>query len=163
MSYIKQPPHHHRPSKLSKNPNHEFCKKCGIIFHRGRWQKNDAILKERKRKGELTPVFCPACKKENEELTDGVLTIDRKIFDSDSLEIKNEIRNIEKMEFNRDPLKRIVDLTITRDKVVINTLTKELAVTIGKKIRQSRKGKLEIHYLAHEDFAEVFLMSAKKV
>jgi len=53
MPYIKQPPHHHKPNKDSKEPNHEFCKRCGLILHRGRWQKNEALVKEQKKKWPL--------------------------------------------------------------------------------------------------------------
>lgn len=157
MKYIKQPPHHHKPNKDSKKPNHEVCKRCGIILHRGRWQKNDALVNEHKKLKQLTVVLCPACRKEKEGIVEGVLTIDRAIFDSGTKEIQNEIRNIANQEFNRDPLKRLIGISLTKDKVAVNTLTKELAVTIGKHIKKSRKGKLEIHYSPHEDFAEVFL------
>lgn len=161
MRYIKQPPHHHKPSRDSKEPNHEFCKRCGIIMHRGRWQRNDALVKEHKKINQLTVVFCPACRKEKDGTIDGVLTVDRAIFDADSKEIINEIRNIEKQEFSRDPLKRITGIVKSKEKIIVNTLTKELAVTIGKKLKHSRKGKLEIHYSPHEDFAEVFLKAIK--
>lgn len=157
MRYLKQPPHHHKPKKFSKEPNHEICKRCGIILHRGRWQRNDALVKEHRKLKKLTDAFCPACRKEKEGIVDGVLTIDRAIFDSDAREIQNEIHNIAAREFVRDPLKRIVGISVSKGKVIVNTLTKELAVTIGKKLKHSRKGKLEIHYSPHEDFAEVYL------
>lgn len=157
MQYLKQPPHHHKPIKDSKKPNHEVCKRCGIILHRGRWQKNDALVKEHKKLNQLTLTLCSACRKEKEGVVEGVLTIDRAIFDSSAKEIQSEIRNIANLENNRDPFKRIIGLNLTKDKVVVNTLTKELAVTIGRHLKNSRKGKLEIHYSPHEDFAEVFL------
>ena len=161
MPYIKQPPHHHKPNKDSKEPNHEFCKRCGLILHRGRWQKNEALVKEQKKKRQLTVDLCSACRKEKEGIVEGVLTIDRAIFESGAKEIQNEIKNIAKLEFNRDPLKRITGINLTKDKIIVNTLTMELAVTIGKHLKKSRKGKLEIHYSPHEDFAEAFLTANK--
>src|SRR3972149_1778344 len=138
MPYIKQPPHHHKPNKDSKEPNHEFCKRCGLILHRGRWQKNEALVKEQKKKRQLTVVLCSACRREKEGIVEGVLTIDRAIFESGAKEIQNEIKNIAKLEFNRDPLKRITGMNLTKDKIIVNTLTKELAVTNpyrGKRLR----------------------------
>ncbi|HLC99912.1 MAG TPA: BCAM0308 family protein [Patescibacteria group bacterium] len=157
MPTLKQPPRHHKDSKQAKKPDQQICRICGLIFLHARWMRDGKIERAWRKDKETTYILCPACREIKQGTVAGTLVIDREFYQKNPTEIDREIRNVEKIENQRDPLKRILGIVKSRREVVVHASRKELAVTIGKHLNRSRGGKLELRFSSHEDFVQVFL------
>jgi hypothetical protein len=124
------------PAKL---PEPSVCPECKAVYHKGRWQWLE------------TPAgahheTCPACKRANDNMPAGYVTLEGPYFDIHSEEIMRTVQNHQRHEHLEHPLKRIIDITKQADVTLITTTDIHLARGIAEAVKHAYQGELELHY-----------------
>ena len=124
------------------------CPQCGAVYHEGRWQwsRPDAG-------GESE--LCPACRRTNDKLPAGVVTVRGAFARDHKEEILGLVRHQEEAEKNEHPLNRIIGIEHDADGITVSTTDIHLPRRIGEALKRAFDGSLEIHFDADGYFARV--------
>jgi hypothetical protein len=119
------------------------CGTCGLVFHRGRWQRGEAPVKSH-----VTP--CPACRRIHDKLPAGVLTLAGDFVAAHRAELVHLVRNEAEREGADHPLHRIMALDEAGAPVVVTTTDIHLPRRIGEALKHAYDGELHIEFGADE-------------
>lgn len=131
--------HLHDPYKTTRKlPEPTVCPMCSAVFQNGRWAW-----------AQYHPInahshVCSACHRIQDDYAAGIVLIFG--FAGTIDEIVRLARNIEKLEQGEHPLRRIIKIEETADKVTITTTDVHLPHQIGDALQHAFKGKMETHY-----------------
>lgn len=116
-----------------------ICPDCHAIYHKGRWQWGEGS-------SNANSVQCPACKRMAEQLPAGFITIEGEFSQAHREELLNLIRHFAEREKMEHPLKRIMNIEDTPERLFITTTDIHLARGIGEALQKAFKGELTYHY-----------------
>ncbi|MBS1170905.1 MAG: hypothetical protein H6R01_1823 [Burkholderiaceae bacterium] len=124
---------------LGKLAEPAVCGTCKAVYHKGHWQwlasPPNAYL-----------VQCPACKRVQQKLPAGYVTISGEFARSHEAELLALIHNLETREKQEHPLKRIMNIEHADGAIEITTTDIHLAHGIGEALHHAYKGELESHF-----------------
>ena len=115
------------------------CRQCGAVYHHGRWQwgqKPDNAHED----------LCPACRRINEGLPAGIVTLHGATVQQRKEQIIGLARNEEAAEKGEHPLNRIASIEETEDGLVISTTDIHLPRRIGEALKRAFHGELDMHF-----------------
>jgi NMD protein affecting ribosome stability and mRNA decay len=115
------------------------CRQCGAVYHHGRWQWGQKPAGSHQD-------LCPACRRINDGLPAGIVTLHGLITPQHKDEIIGLARNEEEAEKAEHPLNRIVNIEDTAEGLVISTTDIHLPRRIGEALKRAFHGKLDMHF-----------------
>lgn len=124
------------------------CPACGAVYIRGRWTWKDAGP-------DAAEMLCPADQRIQDNVPAGVLNISGEFFDAHRDEIASLINNQEKLEKERHPLERLMDVSRDGQGLRIETTGIHLARRLGDALKDAYQGKLQIEYLKGQEKVRV--------
>ena len=134
----------------AKLPEPTVCSECGAVYHDGRWQWAATTP------ANVNEELCPACRRIQEKVPAGFLTLSGGFFDNHRDDIMNLVHNNVEDQKAQHPVKRIMDIE-DRDGggVVITFTDTHLPSGVGKAIERAYEGELDIHYTEEADIVRV--------
>ena len=143
--------HNHDPYKSQqKLPEPTLCPMCHAVFSAGRWQWLEGKTQPAK---ETT---CPACRRINEKVPAGILTLSGDFFQQHRDEIVSLLHNKVDAEKAQHPLKRLMEIEDQQDDSTVVTFTDtHLPRDIGQALAHAYQGKLDINYGDNQDLTRV--------
>lgn len=132
-----------------------FCSGCGIVYYHKAWHHAFEDWRHFDEDKPVKFVLCPACRMIQDKKFEGELIISG----INKKELKDEIigalRSGGELAFRRDPLDRVIGIEDKKNQLIIRTTENQLAVRLGKKIRQTFHGQMEIIHSRGEDVTRV--------
>lgn len=122
-----------------KLPEPTVCRQCGAVFHHGRWQWGQ-------RPAGAHEELCPACRRINDRLPAGVVSLHGDLVRQRKDQIIGLARNEEAAENGEHPLNRIASIEETGDGLAISTTDIHLPRRIGEALRRAFHGELDMHF-----------------
>lgn len=123
-----------------KPPEPTVCPQCNAVFLQGRWCWEAAPA-------DANTMMCPACRRINEHMPAGYVTLEGPFFLAHRDEIMRLVHNLEQHEKLGHPLQRIMSQEKQDDDTVLLTTTDiHLARNIGDAVHNAYQGDLEFHY-----------------
>lgn len=126
-------------------PENTECKRCGSVYAAGRWYLKDQAP-EMKSEAPVHQTICPACRKQQDKLPGGVLTLSGTFIARHKDEILNLVRNQSSKAQNVNPLERIIDLESSDDEITVITTNEKLAQRIGRALHRAYDGEIEYQF-----------------
>ena len=105
----------------------------------GRWTWTPPVTRE-------VEVKCPACRRIEDRLPAGYVTLEGPFLSEHRREIMNLVDNVAEAEKGEHPLERIMAIHRDPEVTVITTTGVHLARRLGDRIHRSYYGELAIHY-----------------
>ena len=127
----------------NKPPEPALCPECGLVFHKGRWQRAPRPVKAHEH-------LCPACHRIKDRFPAGYVKLSGDFLGTHRDEIRHLIRNEEQQEAANHPLQRIMDITEEGGVTSVTTTDVHLARRIGEALHHAYQGKLDIKYSQDE-------------
>jgi hypothetical protein len=135
-----QQPERRDPYELDAKPAEPAaCPQCGAIYRDGRWQWGPPTTVARAQ-------LCAACRRINDGLPAGVLTLGGSVLRAKKAEIIQLARHREAAEKAEHPLNRIIAIDEQDDTIVITTTDIHLPRRIGEALKRAHRGHLELSY-----------------
>ena len=134
-----------------KLPEPTACRQCGAVYHRGRWQWGP------KPEGDTHEALCPACRRINEHLPAGIVTVRGSMAAGHLDEIIALARHAEAAEKPEHPMNRIIAIEETEEDLVITTTDIHLPRRIGEAVKDACRAKIDIQFDHEGYFVRVFL------
>jgi NMD protein affecting ribosome stability and mRNA decay len=126
-----------------KLPEPTRCPGCGAVFHEGRWAWADQPERAHEE-------LCPACRRMEEHVPAGFLTLSGAFLREHREEILNLVRNVESREKANHPLKRIMGLEEQEGSLLITFTDPHLARGTGEAVEDAYQGELDYTYSPDE-------------
>ena len=126
------------------------CRQCGAVYHRGRWQWGP------KPEG-AHEALCPACRRINEHLPAGIVTVRASLAARHKDEIIALARHTETAEKPEHPMNRVIAIEQTEEGLVITTTDIHLPRRIGEAVKHAYRANLEVQFEAEAYFVRVYL------
>ena len=133
-----------------KLPEPTACRQCGAVYHHGRWQWSA------KPEG-AHEALCPACRRINEHLPAGIVTVRGSLAAQHRDEILALARHAEAAEKPEHPMNRIAAIEETEEGLVISTTDIHLPRRIGDAIKDACRAKVDVQFDPENYFVRVFL------
>ncbi len=131
-----------------------ICPVCGLVYHKKRWTRDERLMERVADTAKRAK--CPSCRKIEDHYPMGIVILKGDFLKNHKEEIINRIKNTEKREILRNPLDRIMSLKEIKGDMVIETTSENLAIALGKALRRSYKGELEIRFSEDQKMVRVF-------
>ena len=132
-----------------------LCRGCNAVYFYKSWHhklEDYPKLKESKR---LKFTLCPACRMIKDKKFEGEVFLED-IPEKFKKEVINTIKNVGKEALRKDIQDRIISIyEIGRRKIRVLTTENQLAVRIGKKIKDSYPSKIEIQHSKKESTVRI--------
>jgi NMD protein affecting ribosome stability and mRNA decay len=132
----------------SKPPEPALCPQCGVVYHRGRWQRAARPEKAHEH-------LCPACQRIKDGYPAGYVKLSGEFLGTHRDEIRHLFRNEEQREEEDHPLQRIMDIVEKGGVITVTTTDVHLARRIGEALHHAYQGKLDIKYSQDEYLVRV--------
>jgi NMD protein affecting ribosome stability and mRNA decay len=137
---VAHDPYHAR----SKPAEPAVCPQCGLIYHKGRWQRSVRPEKANEH-------LCPACHRMNDRNPAGYITLAGPYMQAHGEEVMRLVRNEETREAQGHPLQRIMGIENKEGVVTVTTTDVHLARRIGDALHAAFQGELAVKY-SPDDF-----------
>jgi len=124
------------------------CGKCGLSYRRGRWVRGRGATQAKR-------VTCPACQRIADRYPAGIVKLSGAYLRAHREEIEHLIRHVEQREQRSHPLKRVMDIRVTRSGLEVTTTDAKLAQGIGVAIRRAHDGELDAKWTGVESVMRV--------
>jgi len=126
-----------------------ICKDCTAVYHNKKWFLDAKLYEQKKKLKDINWVTCPACKKTQENVPNGVVTLKGDFLKEHKQEILNLIHNEDTRSKTYNPLKRIMKINEKKGEIEILTTSAKLAQRIGSILFKAYCG--EVEYKKHEN------------
>ncbi len=133
-----------------KLPEPTVCRQCGAVLHRGRWQWG-------LRPEGAHEALCPACRRIDERLPAGIVTVRGSLAARRRDEIIALARHAEAAEKPEHPMNRIAAIEQTDEGLVITTTDIHLPRRIGEAVKNACHATLDIQFDEERYFVRVYL------
>jgi len=141
---VAHDPYHAR----SKPAEPAVCPQCGLIYHKGRWQRATRPEKANEH-------LCPACHRMNDRNPAGYITLAGPYMEAQGEEVLRLVRNEETREAQGHPLQRIMGIEKMEGKITVTTTDVHLARRIGDALHAAFQGELTVKYSPDEFLVRV--------
>ena len=141
---VAHDPYHAR----SKPAEPAVCPQCGLVYHKGRWQRGVRPEKAHEH-------ICPTCHRVNDQNPAGYITLAGSYMDAHGEEILRLVRNEETREAEGHPLQRIMGIENKEGMVSVTTTDVHLARRIGDALHAALHGELTVKYSPDEFLVRV--------
>ena len=141
---VAHDPYHAR----SKPAEPAYCPQCGLIYHKGRWQR--AARQEK-----ANEHLCPACHRVNDRAPAGYVTLAGPYMDAHEKDLLKLIRNEEARGAQDHPLQRIMGIENKKGLLTVTTTDVHLARRMGDALHAAFDGELVIKYSPDEFLVRV--------
>ena len=131
-----------------------MCRECEVVYYYKSWHHRLEDYKELSEDKRIKFVLCPACQMIKDKKYEGHVILKNPAQDKKK-EILRLVKNIGERAFQRDPLDRIISIKNKSKDIEILTTENQLAISIGKQIKNAFKGSLEIQWSHEESTARV--------
>ncbi len=132
----------------AKLPSPSACPACGAVYVDGRW-----------RWGPPPPLAhrtaCPACRRTEDGVPAGLLTLRGSFVAEHMGEIQGLIRNVEQREQATHPLKRVMSIREEEGALLVPTTDARLALALGKALEHAYEGTLQAPFTEPENVLRV--------
>jgi NMD protein affecting ribosome stability and mRNA decay len=116
------------------------CPECGVVFADGRWQwQAEAPV-------EANTELCPACRRIQDRVPAGYLTLQGDFLAQHRDEILNLVHNKVDSQRTEHPMKRLMNIEEQEDGLLITFTDVHLPRGVGEAITRAYEGDLDIHY-----------------
>lgn len=115
-----------------------YCS-CGAVFRDKRWHHEDGGH-DRLEGHELT---CPACRRIADRNPAGIVSLSGDFLVAHESEIHNLIDNTAQSAVMKNPLGRVIDMSMEKDGVTVTTTDVKLAQKIGREVFKAHGGQLQ--------------------
>jgi hypothetical protein len=119
------------------------CPKCGAVYARGRWRSGGAPPRSH-------TALCPACRRTQEKLPAGVLTLEGPFVAEHKDALIRIARNEASHESAEHPMHRIMSIDERNGRIEISTTDIHLPQRIGEALERAHRGDLAIRYASDE-------------
>jgi NMD protein affecting ribosome stability and mRNA decay len=116
------------------------CRDCGVVFHQGRWQ----WLPEPP--AQAVEAVCPACRRTQDRVPAGFLTLSGEFFQEHRDEIMNLVENTVASQEKEHPMKRLMRVEDRDDGAELTFTDSHLPHGVGEAIQRAYDGELDIHF-----------------
>lgn len=116
------------------------CRDCGVVFHQGRWQ----WLPEPP--AQALEAVCPACRRIQDRVPAGFLTLSGEFFQAHRDEIMNLIENTVTSQEKEHPMKRLMQVEDRDESAELTFTDSHLPQGVGEAVRRAYDGELDIHF-----------------
>ena len=131
----------HDPYMAGAKPEEPtVCRSCGVVFNEGRWQ----WLPEPP--VQAAAAVCPACRRAQDKVPAGFLTLSGEFFRSHRDEIMNLVDNKVALQEKEHPMKRLMNVEDREDGTELTFTDSHLPRGVGEAIRRAYDGDLDIHF-----------------
>ncbi|HHT9110076.1 MAG TPA: BCAM0308 family protein [Candidatus Brocadiaceae bacterium] len=130
-------------------PETAICKECKAVYHSKKWFLDEKLYEQKKALKDVHVVICPACKKTQENVPNGIVTLKGDFLKQHKEEIMNLVHNEDTRSKQYNPLKRIMKINEKGGEVEIQTTSAKLAQRIGSILFKAYSG--EVEYKKHEN------------
>jgi len=137
-------PYHAR----SKPAEPAVCPQCGLIYHKGRWQRAARPEKANEH-------VCPACHRANDRNPAGYITLTGPYLGAHGEELRRLIKNEQERVAESHPLQRIMQIEDENGKLIVTTTDVHLARRIGDALHAAFQGELSVKYSPDEFLVRV--------
>jgi NMD protein affecting ribosome stability and mRNA decay len=135
-----QQDHRLDPYQAQQKPHEPTaCPQCGAVYHEGRWQRGQ-------KPADAHAQLCPACRRVNDDLPAGVITLHGDWARQHKDELVGLVRNEEAAEKPEHPMNRIAKIEETDEGLVITTTDIHLPRRIGEAVKRAFHRKLDLHF-----------------
>jgi hypothetical protein len=115
------------------------CSRCGASYHDGHWQWQPAAAGAK-------AVLCPACRRIEDGIPAGYLTIDDVPAGDRRDELLRLIEHHEARARNEHPLERVIAIEQTPERVVVTTTDIHLARGLATAVKAALGGSMRLRY-----------------
>ena len=126
------------------------CKVCGIYFTGKRWVHSTKAKISKTEEAGTHFTVCPACRMEKDRACEGEVVL-RNISPKQKQEVLAVIRRCHAIAFARDPLERVLRVEERGKTTRVLTSENQLAVRIGRELKQAFKGTLDIRWSRNDE------------
>lgn len=144
-----------RPHRTEPLRSASVCSQCLCTYENHRWRFDPARAAVLMSDAATPHVVCPACYMQAEELIGGLVVLDRRLTDSQRVEVTNQVRRRELRLKEKNPMHRVVYMDSTDDGLRIGTTTVSLTRNLARHIAKSLHGTMRIHQLPEEEFVQI--------
>jgi len=137
-----------------KPPGLQLCQKCQAVYYKKRWQWDYPLYEKYSHNKDLLTT-CPACSVTRPTEAEGILELSGFVSADQKKEILNLIKNAGRRATERDPLDKIFKITTSGKSVVVYTTENQLAMGLGRQVRQAFGGDINIATASEEDIVRV--------
>ncbi|WP_248802365.1 BCAM0308 family protein [Pseudomonas sp. MWU13-2100] len=133
----------HDPYCLQRVEGSALCPHCGAVYQAGNWTwhtPENTVVADAK------TVTCPACRRTEDNMPAGTLTLSGSFLPGHRNEIVHLIEHTEKKEKAEHALERIMKLTDSDGTLVVTTTGIHLANRLGHALKDAFKGHADYHY-----------------
>ena len=141
----------HKPdayTPTAKLPEPAVCGTCGLSYRAGRWVRGRGTSQAKR-------VICPACRRIADRYPAGIVKLTGPHARAHRWEIEHLIRHVEQREQRGHPLKRVIELRVSRSGLEVTTTDAKLARAIGVAVRRAHHGELSYDWSAVENVMRV--------
>ena len=132
-----------------KLPDGTHCPQCHAGYYDGRWQWAPPAAPAHEE-------LCPACRRVNDRLPAGTLTLRGAFVQAHKDELVGLVRHQEAAEAAEHPMNRIIDITEDEAGLVIDTTDIHLPRRIGEALKHAYRGELDMHFDDAAYFVRVY-------
>jgi hypothetical protein len=137
---------HHDPYEpKGKYAEPTRCPHCGAVYEHGRWHWGNAPAGAH-------DATCPACRRIEDKLPAGVLTLAGPYALAHKDELVGIARNEADHEAAEHPMHRIVHVDEREGAIEVSTTDIHLPQRIGEAVKRAHRGELTLQY-AHDEYA----------
>lgn len=128
------------------------CPHCHSVSIRGRWISEKKLDRRLQISGELK---CPACQQLDQNFALGVVECHGEMWRQMEEEVKNTVKNTEKIARNRNDQQRVLWIKKLKNVMKIYVTLPELARSIGRQLEKSIHGVVEYERSTEEPYLRV--------
>lgn len=133
--------HNHDPYRTTRKiAEPARCPECGAVYRAGRWRWL------RRAPADARPELCQACRRVRDDCAAGIVSLRGDFVREHEEELLAAMLRQERLERERHPLHRIMDVKRDGDAVVVRTTDIHLPQRIGKALRRAYDGTLALHF-----------------
>lgn len=133
----------HDPYKLPRVEGSAICTQCDAVYQAGNWtwkHPENTIIPG------AQAVTCPACRRIDDNMPAGTVTLSGSFLLKHRNEIIHLIENTEKKEKVDHALERIINLADSGDDLIVSTTGIHLANRLGHALEAAYKGNADYQY-----------------
>lgn len=120
------------------------CSKCKLVYQNKRWRIDEKEAARLIASSATNKGICPACRRMADAIPAGIISLSGGYLHENRDAILNLVKHVEEKGRDKNPLGRIMEISLDKGVITINTTEDKIAQKIGREIFKAHKG--ELHY-----------------